>query len=966
MINPIPSTIPANWRDNVFQRQINIYVGENETLIPQEYLLLNSIEITEKACDGKFHLGGVIASRLTFTVNTDCITFGDDILTVKEHIVLNDNSEYDFFLGAFQVDRTDSVVTATENYFEGKYVAYDYIMLQLDKEITADDVSGWSQESEKTLANLYHFVMNKVGDYTTDPTDYSYILASPNNTAKPNYENGASEGYLLNKALEQRATYRDIISCIAALVGGAFIQRRSMTYNHYPMRLIQFHVQQPMATISAADRISSQIDNQPGRPLIDEITFGDISGNYPYDEDYPANTLLNLSIGDNLLLPLPEEYNNPEYQGPVIQDMLYAVNSHINNWTGTKTSPQKQGEPLVLTTANITYFGDPTIEAGDYVTLSFSDGSPVNAFVMEHIYRFRQPSVIRSYGEASSTIYSSYSPSYGEARRPTAYDAAAAKQIAALNSRASAAENKVLALEAAAAQAEEDIAGCEERIETLEHQIAHSDYYSTAEHIVGRWIDNSYLYERTYVIADASAGAEADLDIDWLVEIVESRGQLISGTDSRPFDGFRCDDEALTVDAAEGKAYITLRYTRLEEEPPVIYGWHVDPSISDPAQAVTYLADAIGKTPAAMGASTFSYGDWENAFFMPKPCMLRSDGTVAYYLDPNDYTKKADGTPSDVANASFDGNAMMEWPLIWYKFEAGTAEGEGYFYCSNKQVDSSYKCWCNYDANNNIINHFYTAIYDVTGTDKARSLSGIAITSANGNGETSGVTEIQRATANNTTEAVEWYIGVYSDRILISALLILISKTLNDQVAFGNGLVYGAREAKEAYVSGTLNSKGLFWGDKQQQTSAVKIFGMENWYGCSWKRTAGLIGTSTGWAYKLTYGTVDGSNAIGYNSDGTGYQILSGRPTVNAPIKTMRFGDHGLIPLSGYQEMPKNDKYWPIYIYGSNVIPNGYAIYGGNTGTGEASGSLCLGIGNELSYSRFSYSGSLSCKPVKT
>ena len=89
---------------------------------------------------------------------------------------------------------------------------------------------------------------------------------------------------------------------------------------------------------------------------------------------------------------------------------------------------------------------------------------------------------------------------------------------------------------------------------------------------------------------------------------------------------------------------------------PTVYGWHVDPSISDPAQAVTYLADAVGKTPAAMGASSFSYGDWADAFFMPRPCMLRSDGTVAYYLDPNDYTKKADGSSSDVANDNFDGN----------------------------------------------------------------------------------------------------------------------------------------------------------------------------------------------------------------------------------------------------------------------------------------------------------------------
>ena len=184
---------------------------------------------------------------------------------------------------------------------------------------------------------------------------------------------------------------------------------------------------------------------------------------------------------------------------------------------------------------------------------------------------------------------------------------------------------------------------------------------------------------------------------------------------------------------------------------PRIYGWHVDPSISDPSQAITYLADARGKTPAAMGASTFSYGGWEKAFFMPKPCMLRYDGTVAYYLDPNDYTKKADGTPSDVANASFEGNAMMEWPLIWYKFEAGEAEGEGSFYCSDRQVDESYHCWCNIDSQNNETEHFYTAIYNGTGTTKLRSLSGVALTSENGNGGTNAAQEVARATANNKT-----------------------------------------------------------------------------------------------------------------------------------------------------------------------------------------------------------------------
>ena len=95
----------------------------------------------------------------------------------------------------------------------------------------------------------------------------------------------------------------------------------------------------------------------------------------------------------------------------------------------------------------------------------------------------------------------------------------------------------------------------------------------------------------------------------------------------------------------------------------VVYGFHVNGNESNPAAMVTYLKDAVGMTPAKMNytADCFDYGSWQDAFFMPRPCMLKYDGTVDYYLDPDDYSKKEDGTASDVANTSYGGNAMMEW-----------------------------------------------------------------------------------------------------------------------------------------------------------------------------------------------------------------------------------------------------------------------------------------------------------------
>ena len=48
-------------------------------------------------------------------------------------------------------------------------------------------------------------------------------------------------------------------------------------------------------------------------------------------------------------------------------------------------------------------------------------------------------------------------------------------------------------------------------------------------------------------------------------------------------------------------------------------------------------------------------------------CVLRDNGTVAYYLDPNDSTKKADGTPANLDGT--DGQVMVEIPAHYRKFE---------------------------------------------------------------------------------------------------------------------------------------------------------------------------------------------------------------------------------------------------------------------------------------------------------
>lgn len=100
------------------------------------------------------------------------------------------------------------------------------------------------------------------------------------------------------------------------------------------------------------------------------------------------------------------------------------------------------------------------------------------------------------------------------------------------------------------------------------------------------------------------------------------------------------DAENLNKMDSQIKKLTTFASTLSEER--FVYGVHINGADSNPKTRVRYLADAVGMTPAHMNftSGTFDYGSWANAFFMPKPCMLKTNGQVDYYLNENDLTKK--------------------------------------------------------------------------------------------------------------------------------------------------------------------------------------------------------------------------------------------------------------------------------------------------------------------------------------
>lgn len=414
-----------------------------------------------------------------------------------------------------------------------------------------------------------------------------------------------------------------------------------------------------------------------------------------------------------------------------------------------------------------------------------------------------------------------------------------------------------------------------------------------------------------------------------------------------------------------------------------VYGFHIDSSEDDPEACITYLEQAVGMNPCYMDYANdkFIWGSWKDAFFMPRPCMLKPDGIVDFYLDPDDFTKREDGTPShidhlgnietsataaaayaiddylvydgklwtvtaaiaigdtladgmnitEVANApDVNDNAMIQWgkdgKKIWYKIVPDTNDAtSASIYISDKQVDSEYRAWSFYNYNGEMVDHFYTPCYngslDVNG--KLRSISGMTYDKLCQSKTVA--QEVTAAELNNVTGKKNWYIEQFCDYVLIDFLLILISKSLNVQKSFGNGRINQASAASSMLGTGTMNTKGMFWGSNGNNYG-VKVFGMENLWANQWRRYAGHIMIEYQQVYKMTRSTADGTTISDYNQTGSDYLQGGVGPSSNGYFSKVLFNKDGWFANSITDG--GDSKYWCDYYYQNSGTR--FAVRGGN------------------------------------
>ena len=356
------------------------------------------------------------------------------------------------------------------------------------------------------------------------------------------------------------------------------------------------------------------------------------------------------------------------------------------------------------------------------------------------------------------------------------------------------------------------------------------------------------------------------------------------------------------------------------------------------------------------------YGDWSNdlaKFLFPKSCMLKYDGTVDYYLDENDESKKTDGTASDYNNFSYGGNAMMEWgqdgKRIYWTIIPDSA-GDGWtFVVGDGDYDGLLHPWNHYDANNNLIWHFYTPKYHGTvNNGKLRSIAGSQASSGN-----TRQTDVTYARANGNGYDTE----VYADWFLISMLLVLMSKSLKTQVKYGRGYCdYTWNNYNDSKVAGGMYDKGQFYGTSEGGTSGlgVKVFGMEHPWGNMWRGVRGLMNVENNWKVKLTRGNIDGTSVSDYNFDGSGYeQVGSVSGTSGGYISKMNITSKGLVPkvVSGSETTYYEDGCW----FASGTM---YARVGGSWYLGSHGGGFCVNGTSTPSYTVAHVGAALSCKPL--
>ena len=378
------------------------------------------------------------------------------------------------------------------------------------------------------------------------------------------------------------------------------------------------------------------------------------------------------------------------------------------------------------------------------------------------------------------------------------------------------------------------------------------------------------------------------------------------------------------------------------------WGFRLLKNNTDYRSAVEYIGANKKYSPLSVNLvnGNISWGSWQswimNRF---RPCALKYNGTVDYYLDPDDSTKKADGTTSDISDVNYDGNFMVQVSKLYFSCYD---EGD-YHYClvADNKLDDSFHCFAHINDNGEEIPYIYLPMFEgsLDSSNRLRSIADATL-------------EVGHTTSDQITYAKNngpgYYIDEYCNWKLLENLIILMIKSPHCQSVLGRGNMQGGTRIDP----GSTKDKGAFWGTDNDNVSAVKTFWIENLWGNRWNKLIGMTAVSTGIYIKPSrpydaLGTVDNAINLGLSlptavSGGTYYQ------------KSHVMTPYGLycIESNGYSESGIPDM---LAVAGQRPT---IALQGGSSTSLWYAGISAMSIGDKIEYSGSDAGANLTYKPL--
>lgn len=254
-----------------------------------------------------------------------------------------------------------------------------------------------------------------------------------------------------------------------------------------------------------------------------------------------------------------------------------------------------------------------------------------------------------------------------------------------------------------------------------------------------------------------------------------------------------------------------------------VYGVTIDLFNSNSTSAVTYTDDAVGMTA---GSSA-----WDSLpiFKDIKPCVM-VNGVVEYYLNPSDFTKKANGNTADITTVGND--VMIEIPKVGFKITTsgstltikvtdnpnGASDGFKY-YAHTRDVEGD-------------CDKLYIGAYaGYVSSSKLYSSSAKTPTVS----QTIGTFRTEAQARGSGYDLISFY-----PLTLLQCLFIIRYKSIDSQTALGRGYVDCAAKTS----TGATNANGMYYGSTSG-TVHVKFAGIEDFWGNVYYWIDGLYSDSS-------------------------------------------------------------------------------------------------------------------------